>query len=92
MPYSIKLLSINKLKIMKHEKLFEVLKQSLELESTDISLSDKFRDYPEWDSLGQLSLIASLDEEFGVVIEGGEFSAIVTVGDLLAKIETLSQD
>ena len=75
---------------MKQEKLFELLKQSLELENPDISLSDKFRDYPEWDSLGQLSLIAALDEEFGVVIEGGEFAAVETVGDLLEKIEAMS--
>ncbi len=74
------------------QKLFELLKHSLELENTDISLSDKFRDYPEWDSLGQLSLIAALDEEFGVVIEGGEFTAIETVGDLLEKIKALSLD
>ncbi|MCU0387344.1 MAG: acyl carrier protein [Chitinophagaceae bacterium] len=70
------------------EKLFDLLKEALEIEDRDLSLNDNFREYPEWDSLGQLSVIAALDENFGVVIDGAEFAGIKTIGELLAKIES----
>jgi acyl carrier protein len=72
------------------KKLLEILKEALEIEGRDLSLNDNFRDYEEWDSLGQLSVIAALDEHFGIVIEGAAFASINTVGELLAKVESLS--
>jgi acyl carrier protein len=73
------------------QKLLDLIKEALEIEGREISLNDNFREYEEWDSLGQLSVIAALDENFGVVIEGAEFASINTIGELLAKIESLSQ-
>jgi acyl carrier protein len=73
------------------EKLFELIKEALEIEDRELNINDNFRDYPEWDSLGQLSVIAALDENFGVVIEGAEFSKINTLGELLAKVRSLSE-
>jgi acyl carrier protein len=72
------------------QKLIELLCEALEIEDRTLNLSDNFRDYPEWDSLGQLSVIAALDEQFGIVIEGAEFNKISSVGDLLEKIKSLS--
>lgn len=73
------------------EKLFELIKEALEIEGRELDSNDNFRDYPEWDSLGQLSVIAALDENFGVVIEGVEFSRINTLGELLAKVNSVSE-
>lgn len=72
------------------EKLISLIKEALELEDREIILEDNFREFPEWDSLGQLSIIALLDEQFGVVIEGAEFAKINSVGDLLEKIKSMS--
>lgn len=69
------------------EKLLNVLKEALEIEDRDLSVDDNFHEYPEWDSLAQLSVIAALDEEFGVIIPGSEFSKLATIGDLLKRIE-----
>ena len=68
------------------EKLFDLLREALEIEDRELNLSDNFREYPEWDSLGQLSVIAALDEHFSVVIEGAEFAEIKTVEHLLEKL------
>ncbi len=68
------------------EEFIESLKEVLEIEDRDIQLSDNFRDYDEWDSLGQLSLIAMMDDEYGVVIEESEFSELKTVEDLLNAV------
>lgn len=68
------------------EEFIESLKEVLEIEDREVQLSDHFRDYDEWDSLGQLSLIAMMDDEYGVVIEESEFSKLKTVEDLLNAV------
>jgi acyl carrier protein len=75
--------------IMK-EQLFDLVREALEIEDRELSLDDNFKEFEEWDSLGQLSIIAALDENFGVVIEGAAFAKINTLGELLAKVEELS--
>ncbi len=68
------------------EKFLENIKEALEIDGRDIQLSDTFRDYEEWDSLSQLSLIAMLDEEYEVEIEDEEFVMLKTLEDILNKI------
>ena len=69
------------------EKLLSSLKEALQTENREITLEDIFRDYEEWDSLGRLSLIAALDEEFDLQIENKDFELLITVGDLLKAVE-----
>jgi acyl carrier protein len=69
------------------EKLLSSLKEALQMENREIELEDIFRDYEEWDSLGRLSLIAALDEEFDLQIEDKEFECLITVSDLLKAVE-----
>ncbi|MGY6522258.1 MAG: acyl carrier protein [Mongoliitalea sp.] len=68
-------------------KFLNELKEILEVEDRDLSLSDQFREYPEWDSLANLSVIAMIDEEYGVVIENSEFRKIQTLGQLVEEIK-----
>lgn len=69
------------------EKFIELLKDVLEIEDHEVNLTDKFRDYDEWDSLARLSVIAMLDEEFDVIIEDAEFKKLVTVEDLINAVK-----
>lgn len=68
------------------KKVIDVLKEVLEIENREINLTDVIRDYEEWSSLAYLSLIAELDDVFGVAFEGAEFKQIITVGDLVEAI------
>lgn len=68
-------------------KFLESIKELLEIEDRSLSLEDNFREYPEWDSLANLSMIALIDEEFGVVIENAEFKKIQTLGELFDEIQ-----
>jgi acyl carrier protein len=68
------------------EKLILCLQIALELEGQKISLSDEFKEFPKWDSLAQISLIAGLDEAFGVEIEAADFKKLITVQDLLNEV------
>jgi len=68
------------------QKFLKNFKEILEVEDRDLSLEDNFREYPEWDSLANLSVIAMIDDEFGVVIDNNEFKKINTLGELFEAI------
>lgn len=66
-------------------------KEILNIEDREISVSDQFRDFPEWDSLANLSVMAMIDEEYGVVFESSEFRKIQTIEELVQEIEKRAQ-
>ncbi len=68
------------------QKFLEQIKEVFEKEDGNVSFADKFRDYERWDSLTNLSLIAMLDSEFGVLIESKDFNKLSTVGDLFNEV------
>ncbi len=68
-------------------KFIGLLKEILEIEDRDLNLSDEFRHYSEWDSLGYLELIAMMDEEFGVSIENDDFGKLITLEDLINEVK-----
>jgi len=69
------------------DQFIEAFKEALEIEEREVLLEDAFRDYPEWDSLSQLTLIAMLDDDYEVAIEMKDFNKLITVGDLLSEVE-----
>ena len=40
-------------------------------------------DIPDWDSLGVLTLMASLDTDFGIILSDDEVQTTKSVGDIL---------
>ena len=72
------------------QKFMENLKEVLEIEDREIALEEEFRTYIEWDSLAYLSVIAMLDEEYGVEIETEDFKKLRTVGALLEEVKKRS--
>jgi acyl carrier protein len=61
------------------QKFIEKFKETLEIEDHDVLIDDEFRNYPEWDSLAYLSMIAMLDEEYGIQIEMEDFKKLRTI-------------
>ena len=68
------------------EQFLKNLKDVFEIEDRELAMDDKFREYPEWDSLAYLSVIAMLDEEYDCQIEESEFKKLITVSDLFNVI------
>ena len=64
-------------------------KEVLEIEDRNIELTDKFRELEEWDSLAYLSIIAMIDEEYNVQIEGKIFKQLETINDIVKTIKEL---
>jgi acyl carrier protein len=70
------------------EKLITALAEALEMNATEIKTEDKFRDYENYSSLTELSVLAMLDSDFGIEIEMKDFNNYKTVGDLIKLVST----
>ena len=70
------------------EKFISLFKETLEIdESVELTTDTVFRELDKWDSLGFLSVIAMIDEEYDIVIEGNDFKKLITISDLIAEIK-----
>lgn len=69
------------------KELLEQLEDILELDPGTIKESDTFRDFENWDSMANLSVIAMLDDSFGVHIASQDFKALITVDDLIGEVK-----
>lgn len=63
------------------EKVLEVLKETFELESVDRSCSQSTCD--AWDSMGQLNLVAELEDAFDVSLEPEEIGTMKSFDDIV---------
>jgi acyl carrier protein len=68
------------------EKLIDALAEALEMETENVHESDRFRDYENYSSLSELSVLAMLDSEFGIEMEMKQFNCLLTVGDLISLV------
>lgn len=72
------------------EKFLELVKEVLEIEDRAIKMEDNFKEYDEWDSLANLSMVAMLDDEFGIVIDNQKFKNMQTLQELFDEVKALS--
>lgn len=70
------------------ENFFMKFAETIELEDISILTRETvFRDLEEWNSLAFLSVIAMVDEDYDVIIEGNDFKQLITLGDLIDEIQ-----
>lgn len=68
------------------EKVLEILKDLFELDTVDETCSQKTCE--KWDSMGQLNLVAELEEAFGVSIEPEEIGEMQSYNDIVRILLT----
>jgi len=69
-------------------KFVKLMAEVLQMDGNhNLTTETEFRHLDQWDSLAYLSVIAMIDEEFDVVIEGNDFKKLITIGDIIAEIE-----
>ena len=69
-----------------------VSKFASQFENTDVNVFNgetKFKNLDEWTSLMALSIIAMIDDEYGVTIKGKDIRAAETVEDLFNVVKSL---
>jgi acyl carrier protein len=70
------------------EELFlEKFREVLDISDKELQLDDNFREYEEWNSLVFLSLIAMIDEDYDVIIDGKDFKLLKTNADIIQAIK-----
>ena len=71
---------------MMNDKLLNVLREVFNLRKEDISIDLKSDDIDNWDSLAQMDLINSLEEEFEITLDMEE---IIKINSVKTMIEVL---
>ena len=69
------------------DKFISLFKETLEIPNEVITPETKFRSLENWDSLRFLSVLAMMDEEYDVIIEGNDFQKLETIQDLVNEIK-----
>lgn len=72
---------------MTEKEKLALLEEAMELDEGTLSIDDVLEDYPEWDSISALSLIALVDEKFGKILDGQTVKKFEKVSDALAVME-----
>lgn len=70
------------------DKLITALAVALEMEPERIKPEDNFRDYENYSSLTELSVLAMLDSDFEIEIEMKDFNNFKTVEDLIGLVSS----
>lgn len=70
------------------EKVIEIIANVLEVSPEEITLESTVGDFPKWDSLGQLTILQSVQDEFEVEFEPEEMMEIEDVTDIIKIVES----
>lgn len=68
------------------EKILEVLKETFDLDNVDKSCSQTT--CPEWDSMGQLNLVAEIEDTFDVSLEPEEIGTMKSFEDIVMILKS----
>tara|TARA_Y100001958_G_scaffold130883_1_gene99905 strand:- start:725 stop:952 length:228 start_codon:yes stop_codon:yes gene_type:complete len=49
----------------------------------EMNIDDIFKEYDEWDSVAALSLVASIEDNFEIIISGDDIDSFSTIRDIL---------
>ena len=69
---------------MTTEEAFEWVANLFEESAEELALDTPRENIPAWDSLGTLTLMAGLDEEFDIQLNEDQIAELRTVGDVVA--------
>ena len=70
------------------EKYRKVFSKSLSVDETKVNEKLKYNDIPEWDSIGHMTLMSGLEEEFNISLETDDivdFSSFEKGKEILKK-------
>lgn len=70
------------------EKLKNLILKELNLNDFNLTDTTVAKDVPGWDSLKNLSIIMSIEEEFNITLQAEEIINIKNVGDLQSLIDS----
>lgn len=70
------------------DRVFEIIANVLSVNASEITLDSTVGDFPSWDSLGQLNILQSVQDEFEIEFEPEEMMDIEDVNDIIKAVES----
>ena len=68
------------------EKVIKIIAEAIDIEVNKIDEDTAIGDFPNWDSMGQLIIITSLEKEFDIKFDPEDIMELEDVGDMIAAI------
>lgn len=72
--------------------LLEFVSETFSIDKNKINLDTMPGDFPEWDSLGHLNLLTSLEEKFNISFDMEETMSIQSINDLKNTLSSKGVD
>lgn len=72
---------------MNVQEFIEKFAEAIDVEAGRLTPETEFRTLDEWDSLAYISVIAMMDEEYGIQVEMAQFKQLKTLGAVAEYIE-----
>ena len=76
-------------KVMNKTEFIAAIADELNEEITNVNDQTVLADIEGWDSMAVLGVIALIDSQFGVVVEGDALGKCTTVGDIFELINSM---
>lgn len=70
------------------DDLFRKMEQLLGVAPGQLTAESELRSLEEWDSLGTLSVVSLIDDDYGVTVLSEEIARVATAGELWALVQT----
>ena len=77
---------------MKRKEFLNALEDIMELDENTLKGDEVLLDMRQWDSIAFLSVIAMLDEQFNIIIQGDKLEKITNIADLVALVSDKLED
>jgi acyl carrier protein len=69
------------------QRVIKIISEAIEVDSNKIDEDTAIGDFPNWDSMGQLVIITSLEKEFDIKFDPEDIMDLEDVGDMISAIE-----
>ncbi len=69
------------------EKIFDIVAEVCETDATNITGESTIGDFPQWDSMGHLTILSKVEEAFDINFEPEEMMDLEDVDDIVKAVE-----
>ena len=69
------------------EKIYQIVADLCETEVANINDETTIGDFPEWDSMGQLTIVSNIEEAFDITFDPDELMDLEDVNDFVKAVE-----
>jgi acyl carrier protein len=69
------------------EKIYQIVADLCETEVANINGETTIGDFPEWDSMGQLTIVSNIEEAFDITFDPDELMDLEDVNDFVKAVE-----